>query len=82
MVYCARSVLCQFIIILKFDIFNVIMSGGDEWVWHTDSLFFYFVLCLNFVTNTMFRMSGLRPSSAKEARNLMDPNIKLFSGTC
>jgi hypothetical protein len=32
-----------------------------------------FVQCLNFVTNTMFQMSGLLPSSAKEARYLMDP---------
>jgi hypothetical protein len=34
--------------------------------------FFDFVHCLNFLTNTTFRNSGLCMSSVKEARNLMD----------
>jgi hypothetical protein len=38
-----------------------------------DSLFFfYFVQCLNFVTNATFWNSGHLRSSAKEAHNVMD----------
>jgi len=43
-----------------------------------DSLLFWggaFFHCLNFVTNTTFQTVGLHLSSAKEARNLMDPLI-------
>ena len=64
MVYCLRSVLSQFIIILMIDIFNVIMSGrvGEKNGYDSLTIFFGggdFFNCLNFVTNRMFQISGL-----------------------